>query len=132
MVATGASRSRIEPLSSAQQEALHERLLRERAVTLALYRHDLSVGKASPDEGTEDVVDVANRANDQELLLTLSATEGKVIAQIDEALERLAAGGYGVCVHCQRPIGLPRLKAVPWARYCIDCQEKEEKGMLEL
>ncbi len=41
---------------------------------------------------------------------------------VDEALARLAAGTFGACVRCGRPIPLDRLEALPWAPRCIDCQ----------
>jgi len=49
---------------------------------------------------------------------------------ISEALERLDAGSYGACRNCDNPIAGARLDAVPWTRHCIDCQELEERGLL--
>lgn len=43
---------------------------------------------------------------------------------IEEALDRLASGDYGQCLACERDIPAKRLKAVPWARYCVACQEE--------
>jgi DnaK suppressor protein len=45
------------------------------------------------------------------------------IKAIDTALERLRSGRYGICEECEEPIPPNRLQAVPWARYCIHCQE---------
>lgn len=42
---------------------------------------------------------------------------------IEEALDRLESGDYGVCLACEEPIPEKRLRAIPWARYCIQCQE---------
>ena len=41
----------------------------------------------------------------------------------DEALDRLDSGDYGICLSCEEPIPVKRLRALPWARYCIPCQE---------
>lgn len=116
--------------------AEHRRRLRasleeKRAEFLDLYRHDLEAGQSASDEGTEDLVDVANKAYDRELMLQLSDTERTMIFLVDEAIGRFDNGTFGICLHCKDQIGLPRLNAVPWARYCIDCQEREEKGLLE-
>ena len=51
---------------------------------------------------------------------------------IDAALDRMAAGEFGICLTCGEPISIRRLKAIPWAEYCIRCQEnvgrREESG----
>ena len=44
------------------------------------------------------------------------------------ALERLNEGSFGECVNCGNQIGPKRLEALPWTPYCIDCQEKIERG----
>ncbi len=124
-----ASAPRVE-LTRQLRTALHDQLLRERKAVVSLFRHDLEAGK-SPDEGTEDLVDVANRAYSQELVLALSETERDLVRDIDAALRRFELGTFGVCEYCSQPIGEPRLKAVPWARYCIGCQERDENGMLD-
>ena len=45
---------------------------------------------------------------------------------IQQALERINDGSFGICADCERPIGLKRLQAVPWAGHCIQCQEQAE------
>ena len=114
-----------------RQEVIRERLLGQRQELLDLYEHDLRVGKESGDEASEDIVDRANNAYQREFMFNLSGGERRLLRQVEEALERLDQGEYGVCAHCQEPIGAQRLKAIPWARYCVDCQEKEERGSLE-
>jgi DnaK suppressor protein len=53
-----------------------------------------------------------------------------LLSLIREALARDADGTYGLCVHCAQPIETKRLQAVPWARYCIRCQELADGGLL--
>ena len=108
-----------------------ELLAEQRREIMDLYEHDLREGQRAVDEGSEDVVDRANRAYNSELMLALSGTERDTLFQIEEAIERLDDGGFGACTHCASEIPEARLKAVPWARYCIDCQELEEKGLLQ-
>lgn len=107
------------------------RLEEERDRIRSLYEQDLKEGKRKSNQGAEDIVDQANDAYNRELMLSISSTERELIFQIDQALERVDAGTYGLCLHSGEPIGLPRLEAVPWARYTIDVQEKIEKGFLE-
>ena len=114
-----------------RQEVIRERLLSQRQEILDLYKHDLRVGQESGDEASEDIVDRANNAYQREFMFNLSGGERRLLRQVEGALERLDQGGYGVCDHCEQPIGAQRLKAIPWARYCVDCQEKEERGSLE-
>jgi DnaK suppressor protein len=46
---------------------------------------------------------------------------------VDEALQRIELGQFGICVHCGEDIGVDRLRAKPYARYCIKCKEKKEE-----
>jgi len=50
---------------------------------------------------------------------------------INESLERIEDKEYGSCQNCEKPINPKRLDAVPWARYCLNCQELVEKGLLD-
>ncbi len=43
---------------------------------------------------------------------------------VDEALDRLETGEYGICLACEEPISAKRLNAVPWAKHCVPCQER--------
>lgn len=107
-----------------------EGLHRKREEILALYNHDLSVGKDSSDDGGDDLVDRANNAYNREFMFSLTDTERQVLIEIDDAIQRLDDGAYGECTHCAAEIGEARLQAVPWARYCIQCQELAERGLL--
>lgn len=123
--------TRPKKLTARQLKAFREDLERKRVELLDLYRHDLEVGQSASDEGTEDLVDRANKSYNQELMFVLSDTERDVVFQIDEALTRLDKGSFGICENCAAEIGLPRLEAVPWARFCVKCQEQEEMGLLD-
>jgi DnaK suppressor protein len=110
-------------------DRLARRLDEHRREILHLYRHDLDVGLDAFRDG-DDEIDRANFDSDRDLALSLSDSEREVLLQIEEALRRIARGDYGSCTSCSKPIGDQRLHAIPWARYCIDCQELEEKGLL--
>jgi DnaK suppressor protein len=119
------------PSAAALAHPLRETLLARRQELLKLYRNDVRVGQESGDEGTEDVVDRANNAYRRELMFSLSDNERTQLLQVDEALRRIDAETFGICGNCGREIAPLRLKAIPWARYCVDCQELAEKGLLE-
>ncbi len=112
-------------------EALRERLQNQRAEIVNMYKQDVRAGQESADDGTEDIVDRANNAYNRELMFSLSDVERQTLLQIENALTRMDEGGYGRCANCGQQINLLRLEAVPWARFCIDCQELAEKGLLE-
>ena len=112
-------------------ETLRESLAAKRREVLDLYEHDLHAGQSSTDDNADDFADRANNSYNRELMFSLSDTERQMLIHIDGAYKRLDEGSYGRCDHCGEPIGLPRLKALPWARYCINCQEREEMGLLD-
>lgn len=74
-----------------------------------------------------DMADKAESSYTKEFLLSLSDTERKQLRMIDEALGRIVKCDYGICQMCNVIIGKKRLDAVPWAPYCIDCQQKAEE-----
>lgn len=65
---------------------------------------------------------------EQEFTLGLIANEQAVVREIDQALERIAAKTYGVCLATHAPIGLARLHAKPWAKFCIEYERAREEG----
>ena len=52
--------------------------------------------------------------------------ETKSLMQIDAALKRIEDGEFGICLDCEEPISRKRLAAVPWAAYCLHCQEMHD------
>jgi DnaK suppressor protein len=95
------------------------------------YQRDKAAGNASPDDGIQDLADKAATAYSKELNLSLSDAERSLLILIDEAFNRMANGTYAICTNCGIEIGEKRLAAVPWTPFCIDCQELQEKGMLQ-
>ena len=86
-------------------------------------------GRAS-DDATQDIADKAANSYTKEFLFSQSNHERFILQLVDEAMERIKNGGYGTCVHCREEVQQKRLEAVPWARHCIACQEKQEQGLL--
>jgi DnaK suppressor protein len=75
----------------------------------------------------QDVGDKAESSYTKEFLLSLSDTERQQLLMIDEALRRIDDGNFGVCQECEKVITKKRLNVVPWARLCIECQQKAEE-----
>ena len=67
--------------------------------------------------------DQAQITHDEFVSLRLNSMDYGQLRLVDEALDRLESGDYGVCLSCEEPIPAKRLRAVPWARYCVPCQE---------
>ena len=68
--------------------------------------------------------DQAQLSHDEFLKLKLNALDYHKLRQVDEALERLKDGEYGICLECAGQIAPRRLQAIPWASYCVHCQER--------
>lgn len=129
-----AKTQKVEAAAEVPQDAykiLRERLDKQRQEILDMYKQDIRAGQESADDGTEDIVDRANNAYNRELMFSLSDTERQMVIQIEAALRRMDEGTYGRCANCGSTINMRRLDAVPYARFCVDCQELAEKGLLE-
>ena len=63
-------------------------------------------------------------------IIGLMDSERKILMEIDEALSRIEDGTYGICQGRGEQIPKERLKAIPWARYCVACATLLEKGLL--
>jgi DnaK suppressor protein len=72
-----------------------------------------------------DMADQASGNNEVHIQLKLKQTDAKILRNIEEALWRLENGTYGICRECNEPIAPARLNAIPWARLCITCKEKQ-------
>ncbi len=73
------------------------------------------------------MADQGTDADEREKAFLLHSKSGRLLYHIDEALRRIKDNTYGKCVECGEQISAARLEAVPHARLCIDCKEKEEK-----
>ena len=68
--------------------------------------------------------DQAQLSHDEFISLRLNSLDYVQLRMIEEALDRIEAGDYGVCLGCEEPIPAKRLQAVPWAKYCVTCQQE--------
>jgi RNA polymerase-binding transcription factor len=67
--------------------------------------------------------DQAQISHDEFVSLRLNSLDYVQLRLIEEALDRIEAGDYGICLACEEPIPAKRLQALPWARYCVECQQ---------
>lgn len=88
-------------------------------------------GREADTEATQDTVDKASNSYSKELFFRQSTNDRQTLALIDEALERIEDGTFGICPISGREIEPKRLEAVPWAKYTIEVQESIERGELE-
>ena len=110
----------------------HEDALRiKQRELIESFQRDKAAGNSSVDDGIQDLADKAYSAYSKELNFSLSDSERTLLMLIEEAFVRMKDGSYGVCTNCGVTIGEKRLQAVPWTPFCIDCQELQEKGMLQ-
>jgi DnaK suppressor protein len=107
-----------------------EKLLHKKQQILEAYNKNKSYGKEADGEATQDIADKAANSYTKEFLFSLSNTERDMLQQVDEALARIETRHFGVCAACEDDMNSKRLEAVPWARLCLACQEKQESGQL--
>lgn len=88
-------------------------------------------GRQAVAEDTLDVADQAVFSYQKELIFTQGTEGHSQLSLVRLALERIEEGTFGPCMHCGTTIGEKRLEAVPWTPYCIECQEKIERGQIE-
>jgi DnaK suppressor protein len=74
-----------------------------------------------------DLVDQAGDERDRELSILLTDRDKEKLQAIDEALEKLTEGTYGICEDCGEKIGHGRIKVMPLAKFCVNCQAKIER-----
>jgi DnaK suppressor protein len=89
---------------------------------------DLSLLKELRAQTAGDVVDAALDSAQDEISSQLAEVESRELARIENALERMRAGQYGVCEGCGTKIPMARLNALPYATYCIECQREAERS----
>jgi DnaK suppressor protein len=78
------------------------------------------------EESMADTEDLSTQNSNSHQHLSILEVRNQMRLQLDGALQRLEDGTYGVCEDCQKPISEERLKAMPFARRCIDCQRHAE------
>lgn len=115
-----------------QKKVYYERLIKAReAVMGQMQSHAESALDCSEAEKrgvTTHMADVCSDNSRHEMELRLMTEEGNVLELIEQAIQRLIAGKYGICQDCGERISEARLEARPHAVYCIKCKSEREKN----
>ncbi|MGA2991915.1 MAG: TraR/DksA family transcriptional regulator [Candidatus Korobacteraceae bacterium] len=104
---------------------------RQRKLRESVVRTEQDGRAADATDAAQDIADRASSSYQKEFLFHQSNTDRQLLQLVETALERIRVGAYGECISCGSEINSKRLSAVPWTRYCIACQEKLEKGLLQ-
>ena len=106
---------------SGSTELFQKMLLEKRAKVLAglgvKFDTMASMGRVAEE-------DQAQISHDEFISLHLNSLDYVQLRLVEEALDRVRSGDYGICLACEQPIPAKRLHALPWARYCVPCQEQ--------
>ncbi|MCL5674369.1 MAG: TraR/DksA family transcriptional regulator [Candidatus Omnitrophica bacterium] len=85
-------------------------------------------GNASDTVGVPThIAELGSDAVEKDLEINLTSSESNILQLIEEALKKIDLKKYGICENCNKSIPVKRLKAIPYTKYCIECQNKMEK-----
>lgn len=79
-------------------------------------------------EDPYDSADWAEKSHEEWIFLQKNSVDMALLREIEGALLRMREGTYGTCQDCGLPVSKKRLDALPWARYCVSCQERRTTG----
>ncbi len=102
-----------------------KKILEEKQAELALVLRNRD---AIAIEKSADALDEVQHAAERELAIRNLDRESNLLRLVKLALRRIGDGSYGSCMHCDEDVNLRRLSAVPWAPYCIACQEAADQN----
>jgi DnaK suppressor protein len=103
-------------------------LVRRRDALRSALAGDLTLLKELRSESPGDVIDAAYDSAQDEINSQLAEVESRELAHIENALDRMKVGKYGLCEVCGGKIPMVRLNALPYATMCIDCQRESERS----
>jgi len=106
---------------------MHKVLVTRRDALRKALAGDLSMLKELRQQSVGDVVDAALDSAQDEISSQLAEVESRELASIEQALERIREGTFGICDGCNGKIPVARLNALPYAIYCIECQREIER-----
>jgi RNA polymerase-binding protein DksA len=113
------------------QLALFRSMLEERRIRLRKELQDEKSIPVSTESDSQDIEQAYVAAQDKNVKAELNERHSLELREIEQALQRMDAGHYGICQDCDASIDVGRLTAYPMARRCINCkQEIEQKSGL--
>ena len=119
----------VEKLTKEELDQFESMLVERRGLLLndfrALEEEEAQAGATDSVLSTH-LADVGSDRASSDVNLGCQATTSSEIREIDEALERIRDGSFGLCEECDKPIAKGRLEAIPYARLCLPCKTAEE------
>jgi DnaK suppressor protein len=106
---------------------MQAKLLEMRRQLLREIDKDRQLGREVSKEGGMDSYDLASEERDREISFLLTDRDREKLQAIQDALDRIEEGTYGICESCEAEIAEGRLMALPFTRLCVSCQAQEEK-----
>jgi DnaK suppressor protein len=114
-------------MRKAALKSARERLLTMKRQILREINEDLKHGREGAKDDGMDTYDLASEERDREINFILTDREREKLQSVDEALERIEEGSYGICESCESEIAPARLEAMPFTRLCVSCQAERER-----
>jgi len=107
--------------------SMRQTLIQRRDALRTALAGDLSLLKELRAQTSSDVIDAALDCAQDEISSQLAEVESRELASIENALQRMREGHFGLCEACSCHIPMARLHALPYATFCIDCQREAER-----
>lgn len=124
---------KVPPISESgadQKKEIFKKILLDMREKLLAEKSETRLAESlTPSTEIGDLIDLAGDERERELSLLLTRREKEKLLAINEALQKIAEGTYGICEECGENIGEGRLKAMPLAKLCVNCQAKLEEEL---
>ena len=108
------------------KKVLENRIAEAERSVKAVERERRATSMKHPDTGDEAAAEVER----QDLTFKVTAAR-QLVANLTQALKRIRQGTFGECIQCSDEIEPKRLEAIPWAKYCLKCQQVREQHVRE-
>lgn len=116
-------------LTRKQLRKLRESLLSRRDELIAdMVQLDLELYNTQADQDKSDEIECSSKSEEIKVAASMLQAEWHELREINDALDRMDYGIYGICMATGAPIGIERLQARPWAKYCIEYARSLEKS----
>lgn len=116
-----------EKIDHREIEKFKQLLLEKREEIVGGVRQIRASSQEMGQDGIQDMADEASNLYNTQILMSLNENQRKILREVDEALDRIEEGTYGICDNCEKTIALKRLQIKPFAKYCVQCQNLIEK-----
>ncbi|MEW6443567.1 MAG: TraR/DksA family transcriptional regulator [bacterium] len=114
-------------MTQKELKSIKTQLVQDRALLLRGITSKIDSAPRTTEAEGGDVCDIASSDRERELRLRLNERERQKLKQIEDALERIEEGTFGICDRCGEKIPFGRLKVMPSTTVCVACKTKEER-----